>query len=635
MAHLSLYRRYRPATFDKIVRQEHVVRVLTNQIERGEVGHAYLFTGPRGTGKTSVARIFARAVNCEHPVNGSPCGKCPTCLALADNSLDIVEIDAASNNGVGEMRDLREKVQYPPVSGRYKVYIIDEVHMLTDSAFNALLKTLEEPPAHAIFILATTEPHKIPATILSRCMRLDFKLIPEEDLEKHLAGILDEMGRPYEREAVAAIARAGAGSDRDMLSIAEMCLAYGDKLTYQGVIVVLGSADFSTNVRLAECILTGDMPAALSAAEEALASGKGVGVLLKDLLCVLNEIAIAKSCANAEKLLALPKEFFAEVRRVAQAADGRAILRATEIFTRTENELRFASSPRIALETAILRAATPQADLDSDALLLRIAALEKQVASLLAGAPLKAASAAQTAPAQDFSAQSAPVRSTSAQDGQTQAKQANMRTAPAPSREGRSQAGVQADDLPPLPEPPPEDDVPPWDEPAPQRPPVRAKAPAQSPARAVPQTARGQEREQDDPFASSSAGGAMSSAASGGMPSTAGGATSSAAPDDSPEAVFGLFLRRLRKLPKSGVAYALCRDLTATREGETLVLTTDVKTVCDTLNAERHRSVMQEVMSEIGVGQFEVRYAGAEHSERKDGVQKLKEDFPGYPVEVK
>ena len=225
MAHLSLYRKYRPATFDKIVRQEHVVRVLTNQIERGEVGHAYLFTGPRGTGKTSVARIFARAVNCEHPVNGSPCGKCATCLALSQNTLDIVEIDAASNNGVGEMRDLREKVQYPPVSGKYKVYIIDEVHMLTDSAFNALLKTLEEPPAHAIFILATTEPHKIPATILSRCMRLDFKLIPEEDLEKHLAGILDEMGRPYEQEAVAAIARAGAGSDRDMLSIAEMCLA--------------------------------------------------------------------------------------------------------------------------------------------------------------------------------------------------------------------------------------------------------------------------------------------------------------------------------------------------------------------------------------------------------------------------
>lgn len=536
MAHLSLYRKYRPATFDKIVRQEHVIRVLTNQIERGEVGHAYLFTGPRGTGKTSVARIFARAVNCEHPINGSPCGKCPTCLALADNSLDITEIDAASNNGVGEMRDLREKVQYPPVSGKYKVYIIDEVHMLTDSAFNALLKTLEEPPAHAIFILATTEPHKIPATILSRCMRLDFKLIPEEDLEKHLAGILDQMGRPYEREAVAAIARAGAGSDRDMLSIAEMCLAYGDKLTYQGVIGVLGSADFSTNVKLAESILTGDMPSALSAAEETLASGKGVGVLLKDLLSVLNEIAIAKSCQNAEKLLALPKEFFAEVRRVAQAADGRAILRATEIFTRTENELRFASSPRIALETAILRAAMPRTDLDTDALLLRIAALEKQVASLASGAPLKAQAAG---------VQKAPAQERFAQENSVQA--APVRENFPPLRAGKAQAGMQADDLPPLPEPPPEDDVPPWDEPVSQRSAVPTKAPAaQRPVRYVPQAERAFEAGRDDPFsvagasAPSAGSGAVSSRAGSAVPSS-GAAMPSAAPTILPKRCSGSF----------------------------------------------------------------------------------------------
>ena len=189
--HTSLYRRFRPDTFDKMVRQEHVVRVLKNQIAQGAVGHAYLFCGPRGTGKTSVARIFARAVNCESPKDGSPCGSCPTCVALAGGSLDVVEIDAAPHN---EMRDLREKVQYPPVTGKYKVYIIDEVHMLTDSAFNALLKTLEKPPSHAIFILATTEPQKLPATILSRCMRLDFKLIPEEDLEAHLKRVLGEIG---------------------------------------------------------------------------------------------------------------------------------------------------------------------------------------------------------------------------------------------------------------------------------------------------------------------------------------------------------------------------------------------------------------------------------------------------------
>ena len=599
MAHLSLYRKYRPATFDKIVRQEHVVRVLTHQIERGEVGHAYLFTGPRGTGKTSVARIFARAVNCEHPVNGSPCGKCPVCQALSENSLDIAEIDAASNNGVNEMRDLREKVQYPPVSGRYKVYIIDEVHMLTDSAFNALLKTLEEPPAHAIFILATTEPHKIPATILSRCMRLDFKLIPEEDLEKHLAGILDEMGRPYEQEAVAAIARAGAGSDRDMLSIAEMCLAYGDKLTYEGVTSVLGSADFMTNAALVGAMLSGDMPAALAAAEGALAEGKSVGVLLRDILSFLNGVAIAKMCPNAEKLLALPREFFAETARVARLAEGRAILRATEIFTRTENELRYASSPRISLETAVLRAAMPQTDLDADALILRICALEKQVAALSAGAP-----AAQQPVLQSRSAAAPVPRALSEEEG-------------------------TAEELPPLPEPPPLEEIPPWEEPAGQV----SEGPARPPRRSAPPRELTGTRGAAIAPDGQSAAAEQAPAAAPDAPFAA--QTAAAAPDDSPEAVFGLFLRRLRKLPKSGVVYALCRDLAPSREGETLVLTTDVRTVSDTLNADKHRSLMQEVFAQIGVAQFEVRFATADRAEARDGIEQLKKDFSDYPVEIK
>lgn len=379
MAHLSLYRKFRPDTFEKMVRQEHVVRVLKNQIESGAVGHAYLFCGPRGTGKTSVARIFARAVNCEHPKNGSPCGECPSCRALSGGSLDITEIDAASNNGVGEMRDLREKVQYPPVTGRYKVYIIDEVHMLTDSAFNALLKTLEEPPAHAIFILATTEPHKIPATILSRCMRLDFKLIPEEDLENHLISILEEIGKPYEREAVSAIARAGAGSDRDMLSIAEMCLAYGEELTYEGVTAVLGAADFMETSALCEALLLADMPSVLEKTEKILSEGKSVGVLCRDILETLNRIAVAKTCRTAEKLLALPKKNFARIAEIAAKADGRAILRATELLAKAETDLRFVSSPRICLETALMKVAVPAADDSIDALLVRINALEKKL----------------------------------------------------------------------------------------------------------------------------------------------------------------------------------------------------------------------------------------------------------------
>lgn len=380
MAHISLYRRFRPATFDEMVRQEHVVRVLKNQIEKKEVGHAYLFCGPRGTGKTSVARIFAKAVNCENPKNGSPCGVCETCRALSEGTLDITEIDAASNNGVNEMRDLREKVQYPPVTGKYKVYIIDEVHMLTDSAFNALLKTLEEPPAHALFILATTEPHKIPATILSRCMRLDFKLIPAEDLEKHLTGILKEIGKEFEPEAVAAIARAGAGSDRDMLSIAETCIAYSEKLTYEGVTAALGAADFKTAAKLTEAMLHGEMPTAISETEKILSEGKSVGVLLRDLLELLSQIAVAKTCANAEKLLALPKELFSRVKEIADGADGRAILRATEILSKTENELRFASSPRILLETAIMKISFPETELSVESLVVRLNELERRLA---------------------------------------------------------------------------------------------------------------------------------------------------------------------------------------------------------------------------------------------------------------
>ncbi len=379
MAHLSLYRQYRPDSFDKMVRQEHVVRVLKNQIEKKTVGHAYLFTGPRGTGKTSVARIFARAVNCEKPENGSPCGTCKVCRALLDGSLDISEIDAASNNGVNEMRDLRDKVQYPPVSGKYKVYIIDEVHMLTDSAFNALLKTLEEPPRHAMFILATTEPQKLPATILSRCMRLDFKLIPTEDLVKHLKSILKEMGTAYEDEAVEAIARAGAGSDRDMLSIAEMCLAYADKLTYDGVTSVLGAADFKETCTLAGQLVAPDLSSALTTAEKILSAGRSVGVLCRDVLQALNMIAIAKACSNAESLLMIPKEHFRLVSKIAEVADSRSILRVTDIFVRLEPELRYATSPRISFETAVMRAALPNADLDLDALAVRVAGVEKRL----------------------------------------------------------------------------------------------------------------------------------------------------------------------------------------------------------------------------------------------------------------
>ena len=384
MAYQALYRTFRPTTLDGLVRQEHIVKILANQIDAGRIGHAYLFCGPRGTGKTSTAKIFAKAINCLKPKNGSPCGKCEVCKALADPSnLDVTEIDAASNNGVNEMRDLREKVQYPPVAARYKVYIIDEVHMLSDSAFNALLKTLEEPPAHAVFILATTEPHKLPATILSRCMRFDFKLIPQEDIEAHLKKVLESIKKEYEPEAVAAIARAGAGSMRDSLSVADICISYSKgKLTYADVCEVLGTADFYEVAKLGASMLGEDAEGALTETERILASGKGVGVLTKDIQMFLNQCTVAKACRNGQELLGLPSEMYARIRQIAEATDGKKILRVSEIFAQAETDLRYSASPRILFETAVAKACLPQADRDVLTLARRVEALEAKLSDV-------------------------------------------------------------------------------------------------------------------------------------------------------------------------------------------------------------------------------------------------------------
>lgn len=379
MAYLALYRRFRPSGFDGLIGQEHVVQTLINQIKTDRIGHAYLFCGARGTGKTSAAKIFARAINCLSPVNGSPCGKCEVCKALADNSnLDILEMDAASNNKVENVREIREKIQYPPVSGRYKVYIIDEVHMLTTEAFNALLKTLEEPPKHAVFILATTEAHKLPSTILSRCMRFDFRLIPTAKIAELIGKIYKEVGKEYDDEALTAIARAGAGSVRDALSIADICVSYKEsKLTYSDVLEILGATDTNKITSLVGDIFRGDTGGSLETVEKLCESGKSVGVLCKDIISRLREIIVCKTCKNGREILEIPEDAYGEIVKAAELADENRILRTIEIFSEAEGNMRYAASPKILLECAVVKSSRPETDYNLDALLGRISSLEK------------------------------------------------------------------------------------------------------------------------------------------------------------------------------------------------------------------------------------------------------------------
>ncbi len=398
MSYLALYRKFRPRGFDKLVGQDAVVRTLKNQILTDKVGHAYLFCGARGTGKTSAAKIFAKAINCLSPVDGSPCGTCAVCRALAGTNIDVVEMDAASNNKVEEIRELRENVQYPPVSCRYKVYIVDEVHMLTESAFNALLKTLEEPPAHAVFLLATTEPQKLPATILSRCMRFDFKLIETPVIAKLIAEVYDTEGKEYEQEAVMAIAKAGNGSVRDALSVADVCLSYGKgKLTYRDVTEVLGAADRDKTLSLLTDVLSGKDGDALSKTDMLTKSGKNAFLLARDAVAMLRDLLVVKKCSRPEEILNYPQAEIAALTAAAHSVQESRLMRTLELFADAEGRMRYAASPKVLLETAIVKAALPDTDFDLSAILFRVNALSDQVAALkkeLAARPLAATQAA-------------------------------------------------------------------------------------------------------------------------------------------------------------------------------------------------------------------------------------------------
>ena len=387
MAYTSLYRRYRPDTFRDVIGQDHVVRTLVNQIRSGNIGHAYLFTGTRGTGKTSVAKIFSRAVNCLSPEDGSPCGKCEVCKALSSPSnFDILEIDAASNNSVDQIRELTDKINFPPTAGRFKVYIVDEVHMLSKSAHNALLKTLEEPPEHAIFILATTEVHAIPATILSRCMRFDFRLVPLQKIADRLRFVFDDNGVKYTDQAVRAIASAGQGSVRDALSIADMCVSYcsGD-ITYEGVLEVLGTSDPVKLVALADDILAGNIEGALGRIAEMSDLGKSMSVLSNDLAALFRNALYVKNCGSAAELLALPAELYEALKELAARYDTPKLLSAMRRMTEMEGEFRYSTQHRILLEAAVIAAATDPAregGAGNRELEQRVAVLTKKVNAL-------------------------------------------------------------------------------------------------------------------------------------------------------------------------------------------------------------------------------------------------------------
>lgn len=359
------------------------MQTLKNQVRTGRTGHAYLYCGTRGTGKTSVAKIFARAVNCEHPVDGNPCNRCPSCLGILNGSnMNVQEIDAASNNGVENIRDIREQVEYPPSEGRYRVYIIDEVHMLSIGAFNALLKTLEEPPAYVIFILATTEVHKIPITILSRCQRYDFRRITSEVIAARLREICEAELLPVSDDALHYIARLGDGSMRDAVSLLDQCLAFqlGRELDYESALEILGSVDYAQISSMLGWLRSGELGKVMRLMAELSAQGREFGQFCTDLLWYIRNLLMVKSVEEPSGLLDMSAEQMAQLQRDAADWSVEALLRYIRSLSELSNQLRYAMNKRVMLESCLLRLAYPETETDTEALLARIAKLEQRLA---------------------------------------------------------------------------------------------------------------------------------------------------------------------------------------------------------------------------------------------------------------
>lgn len=383
MSYTALYRKFRPQEFEDVKGQEHIVTTLKNQIKADRIGHAYLFCGTRGTGKTTVAKIFAKAVNCEHPVDGSPCGECATCKAIAEgSSMNVIEIDAASNNGVDNIRQIREEVTYRPTEGKFKVYIIDEVHMLSAGAFNALLKTLEEPPSYVIFILATTEAHKIPITILSRCQRYDFHRISIDTIAGRLMDLMNEEKVDVEEKAIRYVAKAGDGSMRDALSLLDQCIAFhlGETLTYDNVLEVLGAVDTEIFSRLLRQILAKDIMGAVKTLDALVDEGREMGQMVTDFTWYLRNLLLMQSSDDMEEVLDVSKEHLNALKEEAQMVKPEVLMRYIRIFSELGNQIKYASQKRILIEIAIIKLCKPQMEKDYESVMDRIASIEAKLA---------------------------------------------------------------------------------------------------------------------------------------------------------------------------------------------------------------------------------------------------------------
>ena len=384
MAYTALYRKWRPARFEDVRGQEHIVRTLKNQIISDRVGHAYLFCGTRGTGKTTIAKIMARAVNCEHPVDGSPCNECAVCKSILEGrSVNVAEIDAASNNGVDNIREIRDQVQYSPTEGKYRVYIIDEVHMLSAGAFNALLKTLEEPPAYVIFILATTEANRIPITVLSRCQRYDFRRIGNDVLADQISHLLIAEKVEADEDAVRYVAKAADGSMRDALSLLEQCISfyYGQRLTYEKVLDVLGAVDTQVFSRLLRLIIECNVPGCVSLMDEISAQGRDLSQFVTDFIWYLRNLMLVQTADQSAQALEMTAENYEALREESKMVALPVLMRNIRICSELSNQLKFAVSKRVLIEMAIIKMMQPQMDDDLDSLRVRLDRIEEQISS--------------------------------------------------------------------------------------------------------------------------------------------------------------------------------------------------------------------------------------------------------------